>query len=87
MAKAVKTKKKRPMIRIYNCSKQMIPLQVRPPGSDFYTNEQQIRLNPGKDVSLPKSHTREDQIDNLRQKRMIQVIYDGDDDVSSTTHS
>lgn len=66
------------MVRLYNCSKQMIPLQVRTPGTDFFSNEQQIRLDPGKDVMLPKSYLREDQIENLRRRRMIQVNYDSD---------
>jgi mRNA-degrading endonuclease toxin of MazEF toxin-antitoxin module len=56
----------------------MIPLQVRAPGSDFYTNEQQIRLDPGKDVVLPKSHLLADQIENLQRKRMVKVIYDSE---------
>jgi hypothetical protein len=66
------------IVRIYNCSKQMIPIQVRIPGSDFYTNEQQIRLDSGKDVALPKSHLRSEQIENLQKKRLIKVIYDSE---------
>lgn len=66
------------MVRLYNCSKQMIPLQVCPPGADFFSNEQQIRLAPGKDVMLPKSYLREDQIENLQKRRMIKVNYDSD---------
>lgn len=71
-------KNKSPVVRIYNCSKQMIPLQVRAPGSDFFTNEQQVRLEPGQDVALPKSHLREDQIKNLQKRRMVQVVYDSE---------
>ena len=71
-------KKRSATVRIYNCSRQMIPLQVRAPGSDFYTNEQQIRLDPGKDVVLPKSHLLADQIENLQRKRMVKVIYDSE---------
>jgi hypothetical protein len=70
--------KKSAVVRVYNCSKQMIPLQLRAPGSDFFTNEQQVRIDPGKDVILPKSHLREDQIENLRKRRLIQVVYDSD---------
>jgi len=73
-----KAKKKSAMVRLYNCSKQMIPLQVRAPGSDFFSNEQQVRLNPGQDVMLPKSYLREDQIENLRKRRMVQVNYDSE---------
>lgn len=71
-------KKKSAIVRIYNRSKQMIPIQVRAPGSDFYTNEQQVRIDPGKDVALPKSHLRMDQIENLQKRRMIQVVYDSE---------
>lgn len=70
-------KKKTSFVRIYNSSKQMIPLQVRVPGSDFY-EEQQVRLGPGQDVFMPKSHLREDQLTNLQQKRMIKVVYDSE---------
>lgn len=56
----------------------MIPLQVRAPGSEFYSNEQQVRIKPGGDVSLPKSHIREDQIKNLQARRMIRVVYDSE---------
>lgn len=69
-------------IRLYNCSKQMIPIQVRTPGSDFFSNEQQVRLLPGRDVVLPKSHLLEEQIDNLRRRRMLQVSYDSDKKVT-----
>ena len=70
--------KKSAVIRIYNCSKQMIPIQVRAPGSDFYTNEQQVRIGSGKDVTLPKSHLRMEQVENLQKRRMIQVVYDSE---------
>ena len=63
-------------IRIYNSSKQMIPIQVRSPKGDFYASEQQIRLLPGKDVLLPKSHIMQEQVDNLAKRRMIRVIYE-----------
>jgi hypothetical protein len=64
------------VVRIYNNSRQMIALQVRAPGADFYTHEQQVRINPGKDVVLPKTHLREEQIKNLQAKRLIKVVYD-----------
>ena len=64
------------VVRIYNSSKQLIQLQVRAPGSDFFTNEQQVRILPGRDVLLPKSHLRQDQVDNLQKRGFIKVIYD-----------
>lgn len=66
------------VIRVYNCSKQMIPLQLRPPNSEFYSNEQQVRIKPGQDVQLPKSYVRREQIENLRGRKMIKVIYDSE---------
>lgn len=69
-------KKTTHVIRIYNNSKQMIPLQVKPPAGDFYLHEQQITLQPGKDVTLPKDHILEDQINNLRLKSLIKITYD-----------
>lgn len=71
-------KQKSHVIRIYNSSKQMIPIQLRAPGGDFYTSEQQVRLNPKTDVQLPKSHLRMDQIENLQKKGLIRVVYDSE---------
>jgi hypothetical protein len=56
----------------------MIPIQLRAPGGDFYTSEQQVRLNPKMDVQLPKSHLRMDQIENLQKKGLIRVTYDSE---------
>lgn len=70
--------KKSPMVRVYNNSRQMIPLQVRSPGADFYTGEQQVRLAPGRDVLLPKNHLRSDQIENLQKRGMIKIVYDSE---------
>jgi|CXWL01.1.fsa_nt_gi hypothetical protein len=76
--KKTSSKKKSAVIRVYNCSKQMIPLQVRPPGSDFFSNEQQVRLQPNKEALLPKSHIRMEQIRNLQSRRMLRVLYDSE---------
>ena len=70
------TKSKTRVVRLYNNSKQMIPLQVRAPGSEFYTGESQVRLDPGKDVILPYSHLRQEQIDNLKRRGMLRILYD-----------
>ena len=72
-------KKRSHVVRIYNSSRQMIPIQVRTPGSDFYSNEQQIRLAPGQDTLLPKSHLRAEQIQNLKARGFIKVIYDSEE--------
>lgn len=66
------------VIRVYNCSKQMIQLQARAPGSDFYSSEIQVRLMPGKDAVLPKSYLYSEQIKNLQAKKMIQVLHDSE---------
>lgn len=66
------------VIRIYNSSKQLISLQVRSPNGDFYTSEQQVRIIPNQSVVLPKSHVRQDQIDNLQKRGMIRVVYDSE---------
>lgn len=71
-------KNKSHVIRVYNSSNQMIPLQARAPGTDFFTSEQQVRIGPGRDVLLPKSHLRMDQIDNLQKRGMIKVVYDSE---------
>ena len=66
------------VVRIYNRSKQTIPLQVKPPGGDFFLHEQAVQLGPGKTVKLPKSYINESQVENLQRRREIQVIYDSE---------
>jgi len=61
-------------VRILNISQQIISLQVKKPGGDFFVHEQQVRLNPNQHVLLPKNHLNESQIGNLRKSRMIRVI-------------
>jgi hypothetical protein len=66
------------VVQIYNCSKQMIPIVVRPPGGDFFLHEQTIYLRPGKTVRLPKSFLNDPQITNLSAKRMIRILHDSE---------
>ena len=66
------------VVRIYNRSKQTIPLQVKPPGGDFFLHEQAVQLRAGKTVKLPKSYVNEAQIDNLQRRRQIQVLFDSE---------
>jgi len=70
--------KKTATCRILNTSQQTISLQVKRPGGDFYVHEQQVRLNPGQHVLLPKNHLNENQIRNLRSKRIIRLTFDSD---------
>lgn len=72
------SKQKSHVIRVYNCSRQLISLQVRTPGSDFYTNEQQVRIASNRDALLPKSHLRMEQINNLKARGLIKVVYDSE---------
>lgn len=65
-------------IRVYNRSQQTVPLQVKPPGGDFFLHEQVVHLRPGKSVRLPKSFVNEPQIQNLQKRRILQIIYDSE---------
>jgi hypothetical protein len=71
-------KQKTHVVRIYNNSQQMIALQVRAPGGDFYKNEQQVRLSPGQDALLPKNFLLNEQIKNLVARGMLKVTYDSE---------
>lgn len=61
-------------VRILNISRQMISVQARRPNSDFYLDEQQVRLAPGKDVKLPKNHLMMDQIENLCKRGILRIV-------------
>lgn len=64
------------VVTLYNISQQSIPLQVRPPGSDFYSGEQQVWIKPGNSAQLPWDHLNRDQVDNLMRRGIIKKIYD-----------
>ena len=70
--------KRTAVIRVYNNSKQLIQLQMRAPGGDFFTNETQVRINPGQSALLPKSHVRKDQIENLTKKGFLKILHDSE---------
>jgi len=65
-------------IKIYNTSSQLIRLQLRPPGGEFYSTEQQVAIAPGQVVSLPKSHVLQEQVENLQRRQMLRVLYDSE---------
>jgi hypothetical protein len=69
------------VVQIYNSSRQMIPISVRPPGGDFFLHEQTIYLRPGKTVRLPKSFLNDSQVSNLTTKRMIRILHDSEKSV------
>ena len=67
-----------PIIRLYNKSKQMLSIQVKPPHGDFFLHEQQVRINPGVTVKLPKSHLLMDQLRNLQSRRLLKIVLDSE---------
>lgn len=77
------TKENNFVIQIYNCSKQMIPISVKPPGGDFFLHEQTIYLRQGKTVRLPKNFLNDSQISNLTTKRMIKILHDSEKTIAS----
>lgn len=60
--------------QIRNRSRQLISIQVRPPNGDFFYEEQQIRLSPGKSTVLPKKFVNQVQIENLKASGQIAVV-------------
>ena len=64
------------IVTLYNTSQQSIPLQIRPPGSDFYSGEQQVWIKPGNSAQLPWDHLNQDQVDNLMRRGAIKKVYD-----------
>ncbi len=61
-------------IIVYNSSKQAVPLSLRPPGAEFFTSEQQVTLNPGKQITLIKEHVNLDQVSNLQRRGILKVL-------------
>lgn len=66
------------IVRLYNRSTQMIPIQLKPPGGDFFLHEQVAYLRPRQTVKVPKSHLNLDQIHNLQARRALQILFDSD---------
>lgn len=57
--------------KITNTSRQMVPIQVKPPAGDFYLHERSVRLGAGKSVVLPSDHLMPSQLENLKARTMI----------------
>jgi hypothetical protein len=72
------------VVQLYNSSKQMIPISVKPPGGDFFLHEQTIYLAPGKTVRLPKNFLNDSQIANLTTKRMLRILHDSEKAAASS---
>lgn len=60
-------------VTVTNISNQMVPIQVQPPGGDFYLEQRQVRLLPGKSVVLPHSHLMDAQLENLRGRQQLRI--------------
>ena len=58
---------------ITNRSRQMIPLQVRQPHGDFFYEERQVRIGPGKSVTILKRYVDWKQLENIRGRGDIAV--------------
>jgi len=75
MAVTIKTAQKQDKsnVIVTNRSKQMVPIQAKPPNGDFFYEEHQLRLAPGKSVTVPRRYLNESQIENCRAKGIISV--------------
>lgn len=60
-------------VTVTNISGQMIPLQLRPEGGDFFIHERQARLLAGKSITVPRNYINQGQIDNLRARHEVRV--------------
>jgi hypothetical protein len=65
-----------PEIRLYNQSRQTIPVHVKPEGGDFFLHEQVVYIQPGKSVVVPTSIINNSQIGNLQAKGMLKILHD-----------
>lgn len=60
-------------ITLTNVSRQMIPVQIKPPNGDFYLHERQARIMPGKSLTVPLSHVSQGQIENLKARHELRI--------------
>lgn len=61
-------------VTIYNNSNQMIPIQAKPPGGDFFLEEQVVYLHPGKSAIVSRDFVRTEQLHNLQLKGKVRVV-------------
>jgi len=61
-------------IHITNRTRQCIPIQVKPPNGDFFYEEQQFRLMPGKSLKVPRNFLNWSQIKNCQGRGDIAVV-------------
>jgi len=62
------------LVRIINVSNQLIPIQVSAVNGDFYKDQQQIQLAPGKNVQLDEKYLVSEQVNNLRERGLLKVV-------------
>jgi hypothetical protein len=67
------SKLKSEIVTIENCSRQALKFQIRPPKSDFFLHEQQVRLSPGKRVEVPKDYLIWAQVENCKARGLIKT--------------
>lgn len=63
----------REYVTVTNVSNQMIPIQVRSPAGDFYLEERQARINPGRSIQLPRNFLNQGQLENLKSRHHVQI--------------
>jgi hypothetical protein len=78
--KQLDAQKKLDFVVVYNCSNQLINLQIErqsKPGHkklDFFHAQQNVQLYPKKTVKLPKSITMTEQLKNLQAKGFLKIL-------------
>ena len=60
-------------VTVTNISRQLISLQIKHPKGDFFRDERQARLMPGKSITVPRDHLLWPQVKNCQANRMLQV--------------
>lgn len=62
------------IIRIINTSNQTISLQVSIVGGDFFKDQQQLHLQPSKDLQIDEKYLVSEQVNNLKERGLLKVI-------------
>lgn len=74
-----KKQKQQAVVRLYNCSRQQVPIHLNAPkGVDFFFGAQDVRLNPGQHHTFDKSRITPEQVERLSKQGMIRVLYDSE---------
>jgi hypothetical protein len=65
-----------PAITIYNNTNNIVQIQIREPGKDFYVSEQTIRIPPKKSYRARADYFNSHQLQNLKERGEIKVLMD-----------